>query len=256
MKKIFYFLALFFALNLAAKDLVVGMELGYPPFEMSDKNGKASGISVDFLEAFAKENDYKLIVKNIAWDGLIPALRTDKIDLIMSSMTITDDRKKAVDFSIPYAQANLAILTPLNSDIKNIKDLDQKGKILALKRGSTGHLYANKNLKNATIHLFDKENAAILEVIQGKADGFFYDQLTIYRTWQKHQDTTRAILAPFQENPEFWGIAIQKGNKELKKELDDFITQSKKDGLFDSLGEKYLKEVKDTFKKENLQFFF
>lgn len=256
MKKIFYFLALFFALNLAAKDLVVGMELGYPPFEMSDKNGKASGISVDFLEAFAKENDYKLIVKNIAWDGLIPALRTGKIDLIMSSMTITDDRKKAVDFSIPYAQANLAILTPLNSDVKNIKDLDQKGKILALKRGSTGHLYANKNLKNVTIHLFDKENAAILEVIQGKADGFFYDQLTIYRTWQKHQDTTRAILAPFQENPEFWGIAIQKGNKELKKELDDFITQSKKDRLFDSLGEKYLKEVKDTFKKENLQFFF
>ncbi|TEY06957.1 transporter substrate-binding domain-containing protein, partial [Campylobacter sp. CH185] len=67
-------------------------------------------------------------------------------------------------------------------------------------------------------------------------DGFFYDQLTIYRTWQKHQDTTRAILVPFQENPEFWGIAVQKGNAELKKELDEFIAESKKDGLFDSLG--------------------
>ncbi|TCI58151.1 transporter substrate-binding domain-containing protein, partial [Exiguobacterium sp. SH3S2] len=152
-------------------DLVVGMELGYPPFEMSDKTGKASGISVDFLEAFAKKNGYKLVVKNIAWDGLIPALKTAKIDLIMSSMTITDERKKVVDFSIPYAKANLAILTPLNSDITNIKDLDKKGKVLALKRGSTGHLYAVKNLKNATINLFDKENAAILEVIQGKADG-------------------------------------------------------------------------------------
>ena len=187
---------------------------------------------------------------------LIPALKTAKIDLIMSSMTITDERKKAVDFSIPYAKANLAILTPLNSDITNIKDLDKKGKVLALKRGSTGHLYAVKNLKNATINLFDKENAAILEVIQGKADGFFYDQLTIYRTWQKHQDATRAILAPFQENPEFWGIAVQKGNAELKKELDEFIAESKKDGLFDSLGEKYLKDVKDTFKKNNLEFFF
>ncbi|MBZ7947466.1 transporter substrate-binding domain-containing protein [Campylobacter sp. RM9929] len=256
MKKIFYFLTIFFALHLMAKDLVVGMELGYPPFEMSDKNGKASGISVDFLEQFAKEHGYKLVVKNIAWDGLIPALKTGKIDLIMSSMTITDERKKVVDFTIPYAQANLAILTPINSKIKSINDLNKKGEILALKRGSTGHLYANKNLRNATIHLFDKESAAILEIIQGKADGFFYDQLTIYRTWQKHQDTTRAILAPFQKNPEFWGIAIRKGDVELKKELDDFISKSKKDGFFDSLGEKYLKDVKDTFKKNHLQFFF
>ncbi|TEY02428.1 transporter substrate-binding domain-containing protein [Campylobacter sp. US33a] len=256
MKKIFYFLTLLFALNLVAKDLVVGMELAYPPFEMSDKSGKASGISVDFLEAFAEKNGYKLVVKNIAWDGLIPALKTGKIDLIMSSMTITDERKKTVSFSIPYAQANLAILTPLNSNIQSIKDLNQKGKILALKRGSTGHLYASKNLKNATIHLFDKENAAILEVIQGKADGFFYDQLSIYRTWQKHQDTTRAILDPFQEEAEFWGIAVQKENVELKKELDEFIIQSKNDGFFDSLGEKYLKSIKDTFKEKNLQFFF
>ncbi|MBZ7954175.1 MULTISPECIES: transporter substrate-binding domain-containing protein [Campylobacter] len=256
MKKIVCFLTMFFALHLMAKDLVVGMELGYPPFEMSDKNGKASGISVDFLDQFAKEYGYKLVVKNIAWDGLIPALKTGKIDLIMSSMTITDERKKVVDFTIPYAQANLAILTPINSKIKSIKDLDKKGEILALKRGSTGHLYASKNLKNATMHLFDKESAAILEVIQGKADGFFYDQLTIYRTWQKHQDTTRAILAPFQKSPEFWGIAIRKGDMELKKQLDDFISKSKKDGFFDSLGEKYLKDVKDTFKKNHLQFFF
>lgn len=70
-----------------------------------------------------------------------------------------------------------------------------------------------------------------MEVIQGKADGFFYDQLTIYRTWQKHQDTTRAILAPFQENPEFWGIAVQKGNAELKKSLMNLLQKAKKMGF-------------------------
>lgn len=128
MRKIILIFMSFFALNLNAKDLVVGMELGYPPFEMSDKVGKPSGISVDFLETFAKKYHYNLIIKNIAWDGLIPALKTAKIDLIMSSMTITDERKKVVDFSIPYAKANLAILTPLKSDIKNIKDLDKKVK--------------------------------------------------------------------------------------------------------------------------------
>lgn len=126
---------------------------------------------------------------------------------------------------------------------------------MALKRGSTGHLYAVKNLKNATINLFDKENAAILEVIQGKADGFFYDQLTIYRTWQKHQDTTRAILAPFQENPEFWGIAVRKGDEALKDKLDNFIDESRKNGFLDFLGNKYLKDIKEVFKQNNITFF-
>lgn len=260
MKKITFFLTLFFALSLVAKDLivkdlVVGMELGYPPFEMSDTKGKPSGVSVDFLEKFAKENGFNLVVQNIAWDGLIPALKTKKVDLIMSSMTITDERARVVDFTKPYAQANLAILTPINSGVSSIKDLDEKGRILALKRGSTGHLYAVKNLKNATLHLFDKENAAILEVIQGKADGFFYDQLSIYRAWQKHQDSTKAILSPFQEKPEFWGIAVRKGDEALKNKLDNFIDESKKNGFLDSLGDKYLKDIKEVFKQNNITFF-
>ncbi len=92
-------------------------------------------------------------------------------------------------------------------------------------------------------------------MIQGKADGFFYDQLTIYRTWQKHQDTTRAILAPFQENPEFWGVAVRKGDEALKDKLDNFIDESRKNGFLDFLGNKYLKDIKEVFKQNNITFF-
>ena len=104
------------------KVLKVGMELAYPPFEMSEKDGTPSGVSVDFAKALAKALDRELIIENIAWDGLIPSLKTGKIDLIISSMTITEERKKSIDFSIPYAQSSLAILANKNSAVKSIND--------------------------------------------------------------------------------------------------------------------------------------
>lgn len=238
------------------KPLVVGMELQYPPFEMSDKQGQPSGVSVDLAYALGKYLGREVVIENIAWDGLIPSLKTGKVDLIISSMTITKQRAKTIDFSVPYAQSNLAILTNPSSGVKNIDDLNQKGKTVAVKKGTTGHIYAGKYLKNANVLVFDKENAAVLEVIQKKADGFLYDQLTIYKNWNKHQETTVALLEPFQSSPEHWGMAIKKGNSELKAKLDSFITEAKSDGTFDKLSKKYLTEARATFDKLGIKFFF
>lgn len=243
MKKIILFLLL--SLSLFSKDLIVGMELAYPPFEMSDKNGNPSGFSVEFIQKFASENNLTLKIKNIAWDGLIPALKTKKIDLIISSMTITKERLKSIDFSDSYLKTKLAILTSKNSNIKTLKDLD--GKIIALKLGTSGHLYAQKYLKNSTLNIFDSENTAVLEVLQGKADAFFYDQLSIYKINQKNKDKTKAIFDVFGNQEESWGIAIRKDENILKEKLNNFIRKSKEDGYLDYLKEKYLKELKDKF---------
>lgn len=238
------------------KTLVIGMELAYPPFEMSDTNGNPSGVSVDIMKAYAKFANIDIEIKNIEWTGLIPALKTGKIDAIISSMTITDERKKTIDFTIPYAQTYLAILAPKKSDINSIDDLNKTGKKVAVKKGSTGNIYAINNIKNAEILLFDKENTAMLEVIQEKADGFLYDQLTIYRNQQKHPDTTKAILTPFQEEPEYWGIGVRKGDTNLKNSLNAFINSAKNDGTFDEIANKHLKDVKKTFDKLGIEFFF
>lgn len=240
----------------ASEPLKVGMELAYPPFEMSDKDGKPSGVSVDFAKALGKELGREVVIENIAWTGLIPSLKTKKVDIIISSMTITDERKKTVAFSIPYAQTNLAILTHPKSNVKAISDLDQKGKVVAVKQGSTGHVYASKHLKNAKVLPFDKENSAVLEVIQQKADGFLYDQLTIYKNWAKHKDTTVALLAPFQEEPEYWGAAMRKDDVKLKEQVDAFIKKAKSDGTFDKFSRKYLKEARETFDSLKIPFFF
>lgn len=235
--------------------LKVGMELAYPPFEMSDKEGKPKGVSVDFAKKLAEHLGKKVVIENIAWSGLIPSLKTGKIDLIISSMTITDERKKSIDFSIPYARTSLAILANKNSGVNSIKDLNQKGKKIAVKKGSTGHIYATENLKNAEILVFDKENACVLEVVQGKADGFLYDQLTIYKNYVQHKDTTLALLAPFQKNFEYWGVALRQ-NDPLKEKVNEFIKKAKADGTFESFAQTHLKEAKDTFDSLNIPFFF
>lgn len=240
----------------ANEPLKVGMELAYPPFEMSDKNGIPTGVSVDFAKELGKYLNREVVIENIAWTGLIPSLKTKKVDMIISSMTITDERKKVVNFSIPYARANLAILTNPKSGVKNIKDLDKKGKKVAVKQGSTGHTWAKDNLKNAQLLLFEKENAAVLEVIQEKADAFLYGQLTIYRNWKNHENTTIALLEPFQTKPEYWGVAMRKDDLQLKEKVDEFIKKAKKDGTFDKIADRYLKDIKDTFQKLNIPFFF
>lgn len=235
--------------------LVVGMELAYPPFEGKDAAGNPAGVSVDFMKDFGKKIGKEIRIENISFDGLIPALVTGKVDMVMSSMTITAERAKTVDFSEPYANALLGILTNKVSNVKSIEDLNQKGRKIAAKIGSTGYLFAQKHLTNATVTALPDESACVMEVSTGKADGFLYDQLTIYRNWQKNPDTTNAVFIPFQD-VEPWGVAVRKGDKNLLKALNSFIEESKKDGEFDRLTGKHLSAEKAAFDKLGFKWFF
>lgn len=239
----------------AKPTLTVAMELAYPPFETKDDVGNPAGIAVDFMDDFAEQYGYDLVIENTAWDGLIPSLQTGKADCVISSMTITEERKEAVDFSDPYAVAQLAILANAQSGIEKAEDLNQPGKKVAVKTGSTGDVYATKNLSEAQIVRLADESACVTEVVQGKADGFLYDQLTIYRNNLANPDTTEAVFIPFQD-AESWGIAVKKGDAELLDQLNAFIAQSKKDGEFDRLTEKYLSEEKTAFDEHGFRWFF
>ena len=238
-----------------AKPLVVAMELAYPPFETRDDAGEPEGISVDLMKAFGEYAGCEIQIENTSWDGLIPSLQTGKADIVISSMTITEERKELIDFSDPYANALLAILANANSDITSIDDLNQSGKTVAVKSGSTGHMYAEKNLTEAELLILPDESACVTEVSQGRADGFIYDQLTIYRNWQKNPDTTSAVFIPFQD-AEQWGIAVQKGNQELLDQINAFLAEFKEDGGYDRLTETYLVEEKKAFDELHFQWFF
>lgn len=238
-----------------SEPLVVAMELAYPPFETKDDKGEPIGVSVDFAKAFGEYIGRDIKIENMVWEGLVPSLQIGKVDMILSSMSITDKRKQIVDFSEPYANAMLAVLTNKDSIITSVEDLNQEKMKLAVKTGSTGYIYAQNNLQNAEIIALADESACVTEVVQGKADGFIYDQLTIYRNWQSNLDTTNAIFIPFQ-NADMWGVAVQKDNPELLAQLNEFIETYRVNGGFDKLTNKYLSEEKAAFDELGFKWFF
>jgi len=238
----------------AEPPLIVGMETAYPPFEMTDRNGKPEGVSVDLAEALGKALGRPVVIENIAYGGLIPALRTGKIDCIISSMTATPERARAIDFSDPYLKTGLCLLVGKESGIEKIGDLDQPGRKVTVKIDTTGHLYATRHLKQATLLVLDKETRCVLEVVQGKADAFIYDQMSTFANWRKNPEATRAVLQPFQE--EAWAIGIRKGNDALREKVNRFLADFRAEGGFDRLGDKWLAEQKAEFAKRGIPFLF
>lgn len=239
----FLSLLLFFALpaNILFADdpapLRVGMELSYPPYEMVCNDGKPCGISVDMAEELGKFLGRKVQIENISYTGLIPSLNTGKIDLVISSLTNNPERAKAIDFSQPYLITGLSLLISAQSDLKNIEDANQPQRVIVVKSGTTGELYARKNLPEATIRVLDKESLCVLEVIQNKADAFIYDQFSVSTHWQKHPTTTRILDKPFAT--EEWAIGIKKGNQELLNQVNRFLEDFNSKGGMEKLREKY-----------------
>jgi polar amino acid transport system substrate-binding protein len=237
-----------------AAPLVIGMELNYPPFEMTDPAGNPSGVGVDMAHALGAYLHREISIENMPFEGLIPALKTGRIDLVISSMTATEERRKSIDFSDPYLSTGLSILVQKNSAIHGIGDVDKPGVNVVVKTGTTSADYARDHFTQATVLAFQQDTACALEVAQGKADAFLYDQMSIYQFAKKFPDTTRGLLAPFQK--ESWAIGIRKGNTALEDQVNAFLRDFRAHKGFDALGDKYLKADKAAFREMGFPFYF
>lgn len=235
--------------------LVVGMELQFPPFEMTDPNGEPTGISVDIAYAFGEYLGRPVEIRNIEWTGLIPALRTGGVDVVISSMTITPERDEQIDFSIPYVQAGLTLLVSTDSTVRGEADLNDSGIVLAVKSGTTGSITAQEKFPNAEIRVFDTVAACVLEVAQGKADAFIYDALTVYENWRNNPATTRPVFESIEGTFGYWGAGLPEGS-DLKPEIDAFIREFRRNGGFDRLAATYLGDIQSVFEEEGVAFFF
>jgi len=234
--------------------LIVGMELAYPPFEMTDERGQPAGVSVDLARDLGKQLGREVEIENIPFHGLIPSLQTHKIDLIISSMTATPERARSIAFSDPYLTTGLCLLVGKDSSIQSIADADQAGRTLAVKEGTTGHVYATDKIKNARVLVLDKEDACVLEVVQRKADAFIYDQISTYENWRRNPETTRPILKPFEQ--ESWAIGMRLEDTNLLHAVNQFLKDYRAGGGFERLGDRYLKEQKEAFGKLGYPFYF
>jgi polar amino acid transport system substrate-binding protein len=236
----------------ASNTLRVGMELTYPPFETQTPSGQPDGVSVKLAEALAKDLHRPLKIVPMEFSGLIPALKSGSIDLVISSMTATDERRQSIDFSEPYAFTGLALLVGKNSPIQSIDDLKSPGHKIAVKSATTGESWATKNLPDTKRSVFADDTACVLEVAQGRADAFLYDQLSILRYANKNPATTRALLKPFTEEP--WAIGIAKGNAGLLEKTNAFLKTFRATGGLDQLADQYLAEEKKTLTAQGIPF--
>lgn len=235
-----------------SKTLRVGMDLTYPPFEMLDASGRPDGVGVRLAEALAEYLGRPLKIDAMEFDGLIPALKSGHIDLVISSLTANDERRESIDFSESYAFTGLAILTGKHTDVQGIEELRKPGRIITAKSGTTGESWARKNLPEAKVVIFADQAACVSDVAQGRADAFIYDQLSIYGYYMQNRDTTRGLLRPFVE--ESWAVGVAKGNDTLRQQVNEFLVHFRAQDGFSKLADRYLKEEKKLLEEMGIPF--
>ena len=223
-------------------ELRVGFESGYMPFEMTDKKGDFVGFDIDMAKEMAKAMGVKFVPVNTAWDGIIPALTTKKFDIIMSGMTITQERNLKVNFADPYIIVGQTILLnkKLLGKVNSYKDLNNPKYIVTSKLGTTGEMAVKRLIPNATYKSFETEPEAALEVVNGKADAFVYD-LPYCAVFNAQQGKGKLIFLdkPFTFEPLAW--AINKGDPDFLNWLNNFLRQVKNDGRYEQIYNKWIK---------------
>ena len=224
--------------------LRVGLEAGYLPFEMADKKGNYIGFDVDMAKEMAKAMKVKLEIVNTAWDGIIPALVTKKFDIIMSGMTITQERNLKINFADPYIIVGQTIL--LNKKhagkVKSYKDLNSSKYPVTSKLGTTGEQAIKRMIPKANYKSFEVESEAALEVQSGKADATIYD-LPFCAVFMAQQGGKNMVFLdePFTYEPLAW--AIRKGDPDFMNWLNNFLRQVKNDGRYDRIYNKWIKST-------------
>lgn len=233
--------------------LRVGMDLSFPPFEMINTQGKPDGISVAIAKALSEYLHQPLEIENIPFVGLIPSLQTKKIDLIISSMTDTPERRQNIAFSDPYLTLSLGVLTHCPSQIHSSSDLDQPGIKIAVRQGTIGQQWAKEHLKKATMITFDQEATAVLEVLENHVDGFIYDVISIWKFHKEHPTKTIALLTPLEVSSTAIGVRLE--DHQLREQVNSFLKLFREQKGFEQLGDQYLREQKEFFTKQGIPFY-
>lgn len=220
------------------KQLIVATDPAFMPFEFKEGD-KYVGFDMDLWDAIAKDLkiDYKL--QPMEFNGILPGLQTKNIDVAIAGMTISDERKKAVDFSDGYYDAGLGIMVAQNSTIKGPNDL--KGKKIAVKIGTAGADYAKTNFKDSSIREFPNDNNAYMELTAGGVEAVIHDSPTeMYYANNAGKGKVKVVGKPIESKP--YGIAFPKGSP-LVAEVNKELTKLKTDGTYNQIYKKWFGTV-------------
>ena len=233
------------------KVLNVGCEGAFAPFTFIDDQGKISGFDIDIIRAIGESLGYKVNINVLPFDGLIPALVTSNIDLIISGFTITEERAKKVDFSDPYYMCSLTYLVH-EKDVKELDSLNKlNGKQVCVQIGTTGALYAQSHLVEATIKQFNSPPETYLELQNSGCRAVINDKpVNDYFLTKNKVDNIKSVnIDAADATREYYGIAVRKGDKKMLDLMNKGLDLVKKNGKFKEVSVSWFGyDITDTLK--------
>ena len=228
----------FSANALAVDKYKVGIEGAYPPFNNKNASGEVVGFDYDIAMALCAKMKAECEVVTSDWDGIIPALNAKKYDFIVSSLSITEDRKQAVDFTDPYYSNKQQFVAKKGVEFKT--DIDSlKSKQLGTQRSTQAATWLEDNV-GGDIKLYDTQENAYLDLSSGRVDGLLADKYAIYG-WLKDDPAGKDYEfkgEPINEDDKV-GIALRKGESDLRTKLNLALKEIKEDGTYKKINDKY-----------------
>ncbi len=240
-KKVFLAAAvtLAFSAGAMAETLKMGIEAAYPPFNNKDASGQVVGFDKEIGDALCAKMKAECSVVTSDWDGIIPALNAKKFDFLISSLSITEERKAAVDFTDPYYSNKLQFIAPKNVDFKTDKD-SLKGKTIGTQRATLAGTWLEDTYgDDIKVSLYDTQENAYLDLTSGRVDAILADKYANY-DWLKTDDGKNYEFKgdPVVESDKI-GIAVRKGDNELRNKLNAALKEIVADGTYKKINDKY-----------------
>jgi polar amino acid transport system substrate-binding protein len=209
----------------------------WKPFEyIDDQTKEIVGFDIDIMKAIAEKRELKIEFVNVAWDSLLAGMAQGTYDCAISSITITEDRKKDMLFSMPYFSAGqIVVVRKDNTDITGKDTL--KGQV-GVQLGTTGDIEVQK-IKAATTKPYDDIGLAFQDLMNGQVEAVVCDNPVATLYVGQNSDKLKLAGAPFTD--ESYGIAVAKGKDELLTQINYGITWVKSIGVIDTARNKWLK---------------
>lgn len=215
----------------------VAASCDYPPLEYIDSDGNISGYEMDLIREIAEEENININIVNVSFDGIVAGLQSGQYDIGASGLTITEERKKVVDFTSPILRFNLAIVT--KSEVNGAKNEDDlKGKRVGAQLGSTCQFACEDAGLN--VSTYDEVPSAVLDLINGNLDAVVMDNVVAndYVFRNKGYSGKLKVSGSF-ENVDDMALAVKKGNERLYKKLQDGLERLDKNGKLEKLKSKH-----------------
>ena len=228
----------------AMPELRVAIDPTYEPFTFKTADGKPTGFDVDVAEAICTEIKHQCVYVEQVWDSMIPGLQAKKYDVIVSSMSITDERKQVVDFSDKYYNTPSRIVVKADTPFTDLASL--KGKNIGVLKGSTQEKYAMGELKPVGVNVvpYEAQDQVYLDIRSGRLDGTVAESVEVTGGFlSKPEGAGYGFVGPVLSDVKYFGygvgVAMRKGEDQLREQINAAIKAIRANGVYETVSKKY-----------------